>query len=53
MKDRIDKTRTQLATNPKASDKMAADESTLQGLATKLSSECARRAGHEEGPGRA
>jgi hypothetical protein len=37
-KDRIEKTRGQLASNPKASDRMAAEESTLQGLATKLSS---------------
>lgn len=39
-KDRIEKTRGQLATNPKANDRMAAEESVLQGLATKLSSEC-------------
>ena len=39
MKDRIEKTRTQLASNPKAGDKMAQEESNLQGLATKLSSE--------------
>ena len=38
-KDRIEKTRGQLATNPKANDRMAAEESALQGLATKLSSE--------------
>ena len=38
-KDRIEKTRGQLATNPKANDRMAAEESVLQGLATKLSSE--------------
>lgn len=40
-KDRIEKTRGQLASNPKATDRMAAEESTLQALATKLSSECA------------